>query len=792
MLRNYIKIAFRNIQNHTSYSFINIFGLSVGLAAAIVISLYAVNILKFDHHHRLKDRIYLSYKERITPDGTQATYDTWVPLGPRLEADFSNVETTSRHIITEGLVKRKDQFLNEELTLSETSLFDIFTIEIIDSSHDEPLPNLNSVAISETIVTKYFSDKDPLREELEIFLTSEDTTIRYFVSAIFKDLPLNSSIRPEIILPIESARTFENYENDWGNSFLSTWVLLDDPKSLLNLEAGFPDLISNIWDPETQNRTTFKLLPLVDYYDTIIGDTQDAWIMLFIAVGILIIASINFMNLATARSSYRSREIGLRKVLGAVILQLRTQFLVEAIIYTLISMTIGIVIVFFGLPYLNQYFDLNLQISSLLTINGLLSLLIITLAIGIFSGSYPAFYLSTVGIIQVLRKAGITGGARSFRNGLIVVQFALAVLLICSSLMVKDQLHFMYNKDMGFNENQLVFIEASAEDFLDGETGAIRINTFKKNLSNYSFVSEISASRGIPTNWTQSFLFVRPKGWTGDPLRMRYTYVDANFFPTFDIPFTTGQNFLPDIEGHQRNSAVLNEAAYKALNLDTTTYPQITIGSFDINVVGVVKDFNFETMRNEIEPTIHFHRTADHPVHNYLAVRLNTKDLERSINEMENEWSKLGSIAPFRFRFADGAVQQMYENEKQFLALITFFTIISILIACLGLYGLTVFVIEKKRKEISIRKIVGAKLSEIASLVVKEFAPWVLVSLLLGGFVSFQIFSEWLVNFHYRAPIDFMVFIVTGLLVVLLVLVTIGYQTVKAFIANPVKYLRED
>ncbi len=790
MLRNYIKLAFRNIQNHTSYSFINLSGLSIGLAAAIVISLYAIGILTYDNYHKEKDRIFLAYKERITPDGIQATYDTWIPLARRLKTEYVGVRESAMHYTADGMVKQNEDYINETITYSEASIFDIFHFDF--GQQKGQFDGLYSVIISSSIAEKYFNDQDPTGMEMEIFLSEEDTIMRYVVSSVFRDLPENSSVQPSIIIPFRSIPGFRRFETNWGSSFINTWVLLDEKIRKDQLEEDFPDLIKNIWDKETQARTNFKLLPLDDYYDTLVGDEQDAWVMLSIAIGILIIASINFMNLSTARSTYRSREIGLRKVLGAFIAQIRIQFLIEAVIYAFISLGIGLTIVFFTLPYLNDFFDLHLHFNTLFTSEGLLSLVAITITIGLLSGSYPAFYLSTVSIIQVLRKTGLAGGARSFRNALIVVQFGLAVLLICGSLLVRNQLRFMYGSDMGFSSEQLLLVNASPSDFTNRELGATRINSFKKNISNYAFVEKISASRNVPTDWSRSFVFVRPAGWTGDPLRMRYTYMDAGFFPTYEIGFTSGRNFLPDREGHQRSSVIINEAAYNALNLDTVQFPAIRIGQNEIEVVGVVNDFNYETLRNEIAPTLHFHRTIDHAVHQYVTVKINSADLPHVIRSLEAEWEKLGAIEPFRYAFADESVERMYESEVQFLTLISFFTFISIFIACLGLYGLTVFVIEKKRKEISIRKVVGANLKDITSLVVKEFAPWVVLALITGGFISTVFFNEWIENFHYQAPMNYLTFVTTGIIVLVLVTVTVGFHTVQAAAANPVKYLRED
>ncbi|CAE7238494.1 macB [Symbiodinium microadriaticum] len=599
MLKNYFKLAIRNIQRHTSYAVINLLGLSVGFGASIIIGLYALDILTFNAAHHKKDQIYLAYKERLTPSGTQATYDTWIPMAQRLQSEFPEINKTSTSYQTEAMVISSTQeYIREAITYTDESFFEIFTFQSIQNN-PRYFDGRYSAVITENMAAKYFPNQNAVGNELEIYLNDEDTTMRFMVSSVVKNLPTNAAPDTEIFIPFEGLPAYKEFQNNWNSSFASTWVLLEG-QNPITLESRFADLVSTIWDAETATRTNFRLLPLEEYYDTFIGDSDDAWIMMGIAIGILLIASINFMNLATARSTYRAKEIGLRKVLGAIAPQIRIQFFMESVIYTVIALGIAMIIVFFALPYVNTFFELNLNFFQLISVYGLLALLGITLFIGILSGSYPAFFLSTISVIQVLRKSGITGGARSFRNALIVVQFGLAVLLICGALLIRNQLMYMYQKDMGFDSEQLLFIEASTDNFSDREIGASRINTFKKNLSGYSFVQKMTSSRSIPTDWTRSFTFVRSKGWTGDPLRMRYTYVDANFFDTYDIEIVDGRNFLDDLQGHQRESVILNRAAFEDLNLDTAIAPTLVFGSREIKVVGIADNFNFESREGQI------------------------------------------------------------------------------------------------------------------------------------------------------------------------------------------------
>ena len=481
-------------------------------------------------------------------------------------------------------------------------------------------------------------------------------------------------------------------------SFLETYVLLDHPQSAANLENSFPDLVETIWGEKTRNNTNFKLLPMESYYDEFRGDKSSAHTLLFIGIGILLIASINFMNLSTAQASQRMKEIGLRKVLGAFRGQVRTQFITEAFVTSLFAIIIGVVLVFFALPYFNEFFDVEVSFEafSWLQIAGFCSLLAIIL--GALSGSYPALYLSSLRSIDALQQKIGLGGSVGFRNVLVVVQFSIALFLITSAILVRNQIKFMVEEDMGFNSESTITIRASSSDFVDREQGIVRLNTFKNQLKEKSYIHEITMSRAIPTSWTRSFLFVRPDGWNGDPLRMRYTYLDANFFNTYDIEVKHGIQFLPDSEGNQRQSVMINEAAMKAFEFDPAEQNVIKIGDHRLNVVGIVEDFNFETLQIEVAPTIMFHRTADHPVHNFISCQIGMTNLTERLEEIEELWNEVGSTNDFTFYFLDDQVKELYEAEERYLGMITMFSILAILVACLGLYGLTLFIIERRRK----------------------------------------------------------------------------------------------
>ncbi|MEQ8469959.1 MAG: FtsX-like permease family protein [Marinoscillum sp.] len=792
IIRNYLKIAFRNLLKRKSFSFINIFGLATGVAAFILIFLYAIQILTFDDFHEKKDSIFLVYKERITPDGTQPTYDTWVPMKDRLLSEYPDIQSGARVYSTEARVIKNNQYIEENILYTDESFFDVFSFRLKFGNSDQPFQDKSSIVLLPEIALKYFGKENAIGEEMELFIPDEDTTLRFYVSGILAEYPTNTSLQPNMVIQMEGLPFYPRYASRWDNSFIETYVLLDDPNSAQSLELAFPNLVESIWGAEVMDNTNFKLLPYTAYYDNFVGSKKDARTLVFIGLGILLIAIINFMNLSTAQASQRSKEIGLRKVLGAFKGQLRSQFMTEAMVVSLLSALFGVGLVLLGTPYFNEFFGVTISLLQYPITQVLVFIFMLTLLLGFLSGSYPALYLSSVKVLDVLRQKFSFGKSVGLRNALVIVQFAIAVFLISSTLLIRNQIYYMADKDMGFDPGETLIINASAGDFLDRDQGIVKLNTFKNELKSKSYMKAVTMSRSVPTFWTRSFMFVRPDGWTGDPLRMRFTYLDAHFFDTYDIEIKYGNHFLPDSEGDQRNSVILNEAAMKAFEFTPENNNVIKIGETSINVVGVVEDFNFESLQNEVAPTLMFHRTAEHAVHRYITCKMEMTGLSSKMEEIEAMWKNLGATKSIDYTFMNDRIDRLYESEQRYMALITLFSIISIIIACLGLYGLTLFIIEKRQKEISIRKVLGAEVKGLISLIFKDFAKWVIAAFAIGIPVVIYFISGWLENYHYRIDISWITFAMTLITIIVLVTITVGYQSLRAANSNPVKYLKDE
>ncbi|WP_258099500.1 FtsX-like permease family protein [Marinoscillum pacificum] len=787
---NYLKIAFRNLQKRKTFSAINIFGLASGVAAFILISLYAFQILMHDSFFENKDQIYLAYKERITPDGTQPTYDTWVPMRNKLVETYPEITNGTKTFAAEAKVVKGSQFINEELLYTDEHFFEVFNFKLLHGSASKPFQDKSSVILSKELALKHFGKENALGEELELYLPEEDTTKRYLVSGVIDDYPANISIRPQMVLQMSSIPAYPDFVNNWGSSFIETFIVSrSNPEEL---EAAFPDLVESLWDKEARNNTNFKLLPYSEYYNTFLGDQSTASTLLYIGLGILLIAIINFMNLSTAHASQRSKEIGLRKVLGAYQGQLKTQFMAEATVMSTIATLIGVTIVLITLPYFNHLFDVAISIDLLgwTPFAGGIAVLIVLLAV--LSGSYPAFYLSSIRVLDVLKQRLSFGKSANLRNVLVIVQFTIAVILISATLLVKNQIMYMSDKNMGFDSEETLIISASARDFTNREEGITRLNTFKNELKNKSYIKDLSISRSVPTEWSRSFTFVKPDGWNGNPLRMSYTYVDANFLDTYGITLKSGNSFLADSEGDQRTSVILNEAAMKAFEFETDANNVIKIGDHRINVIGIVEDFHFESLQNKIEPTLIFHRTAQHPVHRFISCKIDMTNIDSELSEIADMWSELGATTNFNYTFLDDRIKQLYESEARFLGLISLFSVISIIIACMGLYGLTLFIIQKRQKELSIRKVLGAEISGLLQLIFKEFALWIGAAFIIGVPLVVYFINQWVSDFYYQSEFSWFTIVETLIIMCALVILTVGYQSLKATKANPVNYLKDE
>ncbi len=791
MLTTFVKTSFRSLAKHKSYTLINLVGLAVGITSSLLIALYVHHILTFDHFHKQKNSIYLVYKERITPAGVQETYDTWMPLLAQLQMDYPQVKSGTRIAPSQVRITLGAKMFDENVEYIDPGYFDLFSFEVLEGDAEQPFDGLNSLVLSEETALRLFGKTDVVGEIVAYRDLDTDFEKSYAVSAVLKNYPTNTTVAPSILVPIRSIPGYSGLETEWGSSFLSTYLLVPGNEEPAILEANFPALIEKIWNKETSENTNFKLLPLTQSYNAFVGDSSYATLLAGVAVAIIVIASFNFMNLSTARSVERAREIGIRKVLGAHAGFLRWQFLTEAWLLVLVAGTTALLLAWAVLPYLSSSIGLALSPQLLGTSSFWLAYAAFMVVLGLLTGLYPAVYLARIGPSAVTKGHTAKRSGAAVRNGLVVIQFAIGCALVLSTLVIGKQLKYMTTTEMGF-EPQRVAINMSVNDFADVGEGRSGIASFKNTLESTAGVEGITLSRHVPSQWSGSFTFVRPEGWEGAPLRMRYTYHDAKFFEAFGIETIQGDGFLPDSEGDQRESVVLNEAALKAFGWDDYHEKYIVLGNTRVKVVGVVKNFNFESLRQEIAPTLHFHRAPTNAVHRFATFHADPAQLRHILPSLASEWEKLGAQRPLDYFFLEESVGRMYEEETRLLKLSSYFTIVALVIAALGLYGLTSFVVERRRKEISIRKVVGASVFSIFRLIAMDFTRLILISFVLGGCAAFYLSSNWLENFAFRTTPGPFLYLTTMVLILLLMFVTVSYKTIKAGLNNPIKYLRDE
>ena len=789
MIKNYIKIAIRSLMRHKGYTFINVFGLSVGIAAAVLILLYAESELSYDRMHSQADKTYLLYKQRITPNGTQDTYDTWAPTLAAMQADYPEITGGVRVAENPLWLQVGEKRFFEEAILTDNSFLAVFDYALAQGNRDEVLVNPNAIVLSQEAADRLFPGENAMGKTIE----ATGLGNQYIVSGILGDVPYNTRLQPNVLIPIQSHPQYEGIAGNWNSSFLETYFILQEGTDVPVLEARFEEFIAKTWNEQTAETTNFKLINLLDIYDEFNGNRQYAYILLAVALIIVSIASINFMNLATARSMERAREAGMRKVLGALRAQLIGQYLVESLSITLFSMLIGLAMAWALLPQFNSFYNVEIMLD--FQANPLHGLALLSLCglIGLASGLYPAFYLTSLKSVDSLKGKIIRSGkaSRWVRSGLVVLQFTFSILLIVGTLVIGKQVKHMKNQDMAFDKANLLVLPINQRDFPDADEAPNRLEAMRNNLRQNPAIHSLSASSSIPGNFPGRFTFVVPDGFTPEQrLRMRYTYVDHDFFANFKIEFVEGRDFIADSEEERTGSAIVNEAAFRAYGWETIEGKYLNFGSRKMKVVGVVKDYNFQSLVEEVAPVIHFYRRPTNGIHGYTVARVQNGRAQDALDLARREWESAIPSVPFDYYFLDDQFARLYEAEDRLTGAIGTFSVVAIIIASLGLLGLSSLITTQRTKEIGIRKVMGASVAGIVTLLSRGYVLLILMAFVVSVPVAVYVLNLWLADFAYRTDIGVLVFVVALLGTLFISLVTIGLQTARAAMANPVKSMR--
>ncbi|HEX9652841.1 MAG TPA: ABC transporter permease [bacterium] len=787
MVKNYFIIAIRHLLKNKLNSGINIFGLAVGIAASIMIFLFARHELTYDTFNKNARSIYLVYKERITPAGTQVTRDTWVPMAAELKNDYPQIQNAVRFWDTQQWVQVGEQRFQETVAYSDASLFEMFTLPLVKGAADLVFADFNSAVVSQEIARKYFGDTDPIGQTITV-----DYSNRYVVRGVLADIPHNSSLSINILAPFASLPWYEEQRNNWGGSFLSTFVQLAPPAAPATLEGQFPALLAKIWGEDEPARTNLKLLPLLDLYDELTGARTYAYILLCIAGVIVLIASINFMNLATARSLDRAREIGLRKVVGAARSQLIQQLLSESLVMSALALIVGVTLAEIFIPYLNSFYSLSLELRFLDSPITTLALVGLGLLVGICSGLYPAFFLSRFQPITTLKgKLKTSRAGLKLRNTLVITQFSLSIVLMIGTGVMWQQIKYMQDASLNFEESNLLAIPMEMSDFETEELGRRGMEVFRNSLLQRSDLASLAASTHVPGNWPGWFTFAYPDvDDDSRRLRMRHALVDDNYFETFGIEFVEGRNFDRNLATEAPESIIINEAARRDFGWPSALGRQVRIGDTRYNVIAVVKDYHFESLASELTPVLHRYRPTAHNAHNFLTVRLNSADPPATLKFIEGRLHQLDPGRTFAYFFVSENFDRLYENENRLFTLAGLFAILAIIIACLGLFALASFVVTQRTKEIGIRKVLGAEVPNIVFMLSKKFVILVGVAFLVACPLAYYLINQWLSDFAYRTQPGIDIFALSGILALAITFVTVSSHAIKAALANPVDSLR--
>ncbi len=783
MIRSYLKVALRNIARHKGYSFINITGLAIGMACCILILLWVQDELSFDRFHENAGDIY-----RVVQDINFADHSTtWAisqgPLGPALRDDFPEIANMVRFTNRGMRLTYEDKIFDEVLGMADGSIFEVFTFPLLRGDPATALVDPFSLVITEEMARKYFGEQDPMGKVL-----NADGRFDFKVTGILKEVPRNSHIRFDFLVPFIFGRELNYTVDRWGNSQFTTYV---------QLQRGLPanEVISKIArylddKPTIEKDAALNLQPLTGIhlfshyeFDFASGDITYVTIFSLVAFFILLIACINFMNLTTARSANRAREVGMRKVAGAYRSDLIRQFFGESMLLACVAfcLALGLVRLLLGAFNTLSAKELTLGISS----NGWLWLgfLGIALLTGFISGTYPALFLSGFQPVRVL-KGSVQPGAKSsaFRKFLVVFQFSLTILLLICTLVVYRQLDYMQNKKLGYDKEHLVYMSIR---------GQMReqFDAVKQELLSHPNILAVTASANVPTyGYSFSNSLWRWEGQDPDEeILMRASFVDVDFLETLGIELLAGRDFSREFSTDQDAAVAVNEAAARAMGMEDPVGRRLSLGERESTIVGLVKDYHFRSLRQEIDPLI---LIFSPPSSRVLFVRLKGEDMPQSLAHIEEVWNTFSPGFDFRYRFMDEALDLLYRAEQRTGTIFRIFTLLAVSISCLGLFGLASYIAEQRTKEIGIRKVLGATVSHIVFLLSRDFTKWVMVANLIAWPVAYYAMRVWLQGFAYRIPLPWWVFGLSALLALVIALLTVSYQSVRAAVSNPVDALK--
>jgi putative ABC transport system permease protein len=805
MFKNYLKIGLRNLLRHKGYSLINIAGLAAGLASCLVIMLYIKFEISYDNFHRNGDQVYRVRMDRFKNNELSfRSAVTYPAVGPAMKRDIPGILEYARLLPTSGTMQYHDRIFREEkLFYADSAFLKIFSFPLVQGHREGALSEPYTAAVSASMAKKYFGEANPLGEIIKFNGTTD-----LKIAEVFQEVPANSHLHFNALISLATLKAFldpetrKSFEENWGWYDFYTYILTSPGTGRAALEAQFPALIEKYKGKALRAnnaREEFILQPLRDIHlysnlsweAAVNGNGKLIYFLLIIALFIIVIAWVNFVNLSTARALERAREVGVRKVVGAARSQLVKQFLLEALLINFLAAVISLTLIEAVLPYFNQLIGIKLALD-LSSDADLLAGMVGLFALGALgAGVYPAVLLSSFLPTTVL-KGKFTTHAKGLllRKSLVIFQFAISIALIIGTLTVFKQLDYMRNQDLGINLRQTLVIHAPRV-IRDRERLPQDLGIFKNQLLQNPSIYGFTASSGIPGRenfWINKFTV---KGAKDDESQSIYvTGVDYDFITAFEIKLLAGRNFSREFGSDEKEAFVINESAARLLRFKT---PEEALGKVIVwgdeerKVVGVIKDFHQASLKLTITPNIFVLAPT---AASFFAVKIKTENLPDALASIQTTWNATFPDNPFDWFFLDEFFNKQYQADRQFGQVFTLFAGLAIIIACLGLFGLASYTVARKTKEIGIRKVLGASLTGIVGVLSKDFVKLVLAANLIAWPIAWYVMSRWLQDFAYRIDIGWWVFALAGGLALIIALITVSTQAIKAALANPLEALR--
>ncbi len=809
MFKNYLKIAWRNLVKNKAYSIINITGLAIGLACFLLIALYVMDELSYDRFFPDANNIYRINSDIKFGGANLHMALTSDMMGQLLKKDYPQVEQYTRIYTSNGdkLIKKGTEYIDEKKVANvDSTFFDVFQLPVVEGSTKHALDEPNTVVLTESAAKKYFGNTHVVGKTIE---TRDDKNPFYKITAVIKDIPANAHFHFDFLF------SMKNLDYSWGaitsHNFYTYLKLrqgtdykafeknLDQyiDKYVLPYAKKFMNINSMDEFKKAGNNLEYSLMPLTKihlYSDRSFelsagGNVQYVYIFSAVALFILLIACINFMNLTTARSANRAREVGIRKVLGTEKSDLIWQFLFESTAMVLVSLIIAVIIVYAVLPLFNNVADKQMNISNLLSVYILPLLIALPFVVGLLAGSYPAFFLSSFKPIEVLKgKLKLGSKSGGLRSVLVVFQFATSIVLIVGTIVVYDQLNYIQTKNLGYNKDQILIING---------IGSLNDNAtaFKNEAKQLPGVVSATISGYLPVSdsyrsdntFSKDAVLTTQSGFD-----MQNWSIDYDYLKTLGMQIVKGRNFSKDFPTDS-SAVIINETTAKILGyadpIGKNLYESEDNGATSAHtIIGVVKNFNFESLHQVIGPLC-FHLGGGG---GFGVFKVNTANIQHLITQIQNKWKAIAPGLPFSYRFLNDSFDEMYRSEQRAGKIALIFSVLAIFIACLGLFGLATFIAEQRTKEIGIRKVLGASVQSIVQMLSKDFLKLVAIAFLFAAPLSWWIMNTWLQDFAYRINIEWWFFAFAGIGALLIALITVSFQAIRAAISNPVKSLRTE